>query len=172
MLKKHNSMWPLRCLSGSHFKNGRLQLLETPPFQPPRSQLSLPCSPPIGYPSLGHAPFLCKTAGLRPMDWCIRKAPFRLGPGLGGACLATGHLLPTPASALPFHRGVPSECSHKLPTDKPLHCSGPQGVTACDMTSRRWRKGRFNKSWSLPTCPCKDVESTSWSSVGRHPVSR
>ena len=46
MLKKHNSMWPLRCLSGSHFKNGRLQLLETPPFQPPRSQPSLPCSPP------------------------------------------------------------------------------------------------------------------------------
>lgn len=89
--------------------------------------------PPIGYPSLGHAPFLCRTAGLRPMDWCVCKAPFRLGPGLCGDCLATGHPLPTPASALAFHRGVPSECSHRLPTDKPLHCSRLQGDTACDI---------------------------------------
>ena len=112
MLKKHNSMWPLRCLSGSHFKNGRLQLLETPPFQPPCSQLSLPCSPPIGYPSLGHAPFLCRTAGLQPMDWCIHKAPFRLGPGLAWQLDTFCPLLRLP---FPFI-GV---CLQSAPTNSP-----------------------------------------------------
>ena len=68
------------------------------------------------------------------MNWYILKAPFRLAPGLCGDCLATGHLLHTPASALPFHRGVPSECSHKLPTNKPsVHRSGLQGDSACDI---------------------------------------